>query len=445
MAEERRNSASNAVSAAKAGKALSKIAKGAATGGATGATVAAGSELKKLLIPILALLMVPIVIVAMLPSIIFGSLIGDGSASQSGITSDAVLTDNMVRQSTSISQVLSEGLQEVLDRIDQNFASSGCDGKEINNPYGSDIRYNANAILSQYCASMDNSAADISEADMAAILRSNVDKLYSFTFHDETHEVTIPSDDPEEEDEVVEETIRVYEISYNGESYFADQIFRLTQPQKELAEQYAHNLAVFLSDGSRQVLADSDYQFSGTVYDGVTFTDGGISVTYYNQLDGRWKDAAYGTDNIGGYGCGPTAMSIVVSTLTGDTVDPPTMAGWAYDHGYWCSGNGSYRTLIAAAADAWGLSVEGCTAEEPQRLVDALGAGKLVVAIMGPGHFTKSGHFIVLRGCTAEGQLFVADPASFSRSEKSWDLSVVLSEASKSTAANGPFWIIGPR
>lgn len=292
MAEERRNSASNAVSAAKAGKALSKIAKGAATGGATGATVAAGSELKKLLIPILALLMVPIVIVAMLPSIIFGSLFGDGSGSQSGITSDAVLTDNMVRQSTSISQVLSEGLQEVLDRIDQNFASSGCDGKEINKPYGSDIRYNANAILSQYCASMDNSAADISEADMAAILRSNVDKLYSFTFHDETHEVTIPSDDPEEEDEVVEETIRVYEISYNGESYFADQIFRLTQPQKELAEQYAHNLAVFLSDGSRQVLADSDYQFSGTVYDGVTFTDGGISVTYYNQLDGRWKDAA---------------------------------------------------------------------------------------------------------------------------------------------------------
>ena len=149
MAEERRNSASNAVSAAKAGKALSRIAKGAATGGATGATVAAGSELKKLLIPILALLTVPIVIVAMLPSIIFGSLIGDGSGSQSGITSDAVLTDNMVRQSTSISQVLSEGLQEVLDRIDQNFASSGCDGKEINNPYGSDIRYNANAILSQ--------------------------------------------------------------------------------------------------------------------------------------------------------------------------------------------------------------------------------------------------------------------------------------------------------
>ena len=109
MAEERRNSASNAVSAAKAGKALSKITKGATTGGATGATVAAGSELTKLLIPIFALLMVPIVIVAMLPSIIFGSLFGDGSGSQSGITSDAVLTDNMVRQSTSISQVILRG------------------------------------------------------------------------------------------------------------------------------------------------------------------------------------------------------------------------------------------------------------------------------------------------------------------------------------------------
>ena len=136
-------------------------------------------------------------------------------------------------------------------------------------------------------------------------------------------------------------------------------------------------------------------------------------------------------------------MSVVVSSLTSETVDPPHMAQWAYENGYWCSGNGSYHSLIPGAAEAWGLSVEGCTATEPQRIVDALADGKLVVAIMTKGHFTSSGHFIVLRGCTSDGEILVADPASYQRSEKSWDLSIILNEASKSAGAGGPFWIIG--
>ena len=150
----------------------------------------------------------------------------------------------------------------------------------------------------------------------------------------------------------------------------------------------------------------------------------------------------FGTDDIGRYGCGPTAMAIVVSSLTSDAVDPIEMAEWAYENGYWCSKSGSYHTLIPGAAEEWGLSVEGCTASEPQRIVDALGEGKLVVALMTEGHFTSSGHFIVLRG-TQDGQILVADPNSVSRSEKAWDLSIILNEASKRAGAGGPFWIIG--
>ena len=79
---------------------------------------------------------------------------------------------------------------------------------------------------------------------------------------------------------------------------------------------------------------------------------------------------------------------------------------------------------------------------EPQRILDALSSGKLVVAIMTKGHFTSSGHFIVLRG-VQDGQILVADPASYKRSEKLWDLSIILNEASKRAGAGGPFWIIG--
>lgn len=62
---------------------------------------------------------------------------------------------------------------------------------------------------------------------------------------------------------------------------------------------------------------------------------------------------------------------------------------------------------------------------------------------MTKGHFTSSGHFIVLRGCTSDGKILVADPSSYKRSEKSWDMSIILNEASKRAGSGGPFWIIG--
>ena len=188
---------------------------------------------------------------------------------------------------------------------------------------------------------------------------------------------------------------------------------------------------------------EKDYiEGSGQSYEGVIFTDGGVEVTYYNQLDERWADEPYGTDNIGGYGCGPTSMSIVVSSLTEQTVDPPAMAEWAYQHGYWCSGNGSYHSLIPGAAEGFGLSCESIATDDPQAVVDALASGKLIVALMSKGHFTSSGHFLVPRGVTAEGKILVADPASKKRSEQEWDLSIILDEARRGASAGGPFWAI---
>ena len=118
------------------------------------------------------------------------------------------------------------------------------------------------------------------------------------------------------------------------------------------------------------------------------------------------------------------------------------MAQWAYENGGWCKGQGSYLSLIPSAAKAWDLPVEGCTAGESQRILDALSSGKLVVAIMSKGHFTKGGYFIVLRG-VQDGQILVADPASTTRSQQLWDLSIILDEASKRAGAGGPFWLIG--
>lgn len=188
----------------------------------------------------------------------------------------------------------------------------------------------------------------------------------------------------------------------------------------------------------QHITIDGDYES----LDGVLFTGGATDVVYYCQLDPKWAHQPYGTDEIGSHGCGPTAMSIVVSSLCSGAYDPIYMANWAYQNGYWAKGAGSYHTLICGAAKAFGLIGEGCPYTDPQRIVDTLENGGLVVALMGPGHFTRSGHFIVLRGVTEAGGILVADPASYTKSEQVWPLETIIAESIKHAADGGPFWAI---
>ena len=444
--------------AVKTGKAIAAAVKGAAAGGVWGAIGAFAWEnrkfLTKVLIAATAVLMIPIIILCMLPSVIFGGF-GDTYSPADPDTpilnSSIAVDSNLTQISTMVSTVLSERMTEVLQSIEDDYANCTADGKEIINPHESAPNFNANLFVGQYCAAKNTDYTTISIADMESMLRQGKDKLYSYTKKEEqrsvetiTETVTVNASTGEE---TVTQTVTVttenwivYTVVYNGETYFADEVFHLTAEQKELADDYAYNLSLFLGDSMFQGLPDG--YTSITSLGNVRFTDGQTEVVYFNQLDERYANMPYGTDDIGGYGCGPTAMSIVVSSLTNETIDPIAMARWSYENGYWCSKSGSYHALIPAAAKEWGLNVEECSASEGQKIVDALSNGKLVVAIMLKGHFTSSGHFIVLRG-VKDGKILVADPASYDRSSMEWDLSIILNEASKNAGAGGPFWIIG--
>ena len=171
-------------------------------------------------------------------------------------------------------------------------------------------------------------------------------------------------------------------------------------------------------------------------YEGVDL-DG---LTYFNQLDERWANEMYGkTDTIGVAGCGPTALAIAISNLTGDETDPVEVAEWSYENGYVCEGSGSYISLIPNAAEHFGLSVEKLGKSNAEELVEHLEDGKMIIAIMGAGHFTNTGHFIVLRGVTDDGKILVADPVSYNRSMIAWDVSTILKEV-KNAGSGGPFW-----
>jgi hypothetical protein len=199
---------------------------------------------------------------------------------------------------------------------------------------------------------------------------------------------------------------------------------------------YGYNQAVDIDE--------KDYKESaGQDYSGLIFTDGLIKFVYYNQADARWIDELYGSsDKIGAHGCGPTALAMVISSLTDKMVNPKEIADWAYKNGYWCPGNGSYHSLIPNGAKAFGLNVESISVNDPSKLIDAISNKKLVIALMAKGHFTSSGSFIVLRSITKDGKILVADPISVSRSEQEWDLSIILSEVRHGVSEGGPLWAI---
>ena len=173
-------------------------------------------------------------------------------------------------------------------------------------------------------------------------------------------------------------------------------------------------------------------------------TGGGVEVVYYNQTDEAREEQMYGTDPLGTHGCGPTAMAMAVSSLTEELVDPADMAGYCVERGYWCKNHGSYLSMVQGVAEAYGLSCESVNlkAFEEEDLYSRLSAGDIAVALMTKGHFTKGGHFILLRGVTLSGEILVADPASRDRSLIPWDLSLILDELSPSRHDGAPLWIL---
>lgn len=171
-------------------------------------------------------------------------------------------------------------------------------------------------------------------------------------------------------------------------------------------------------------------------------TGGSRIVEYFQQSSPTWAEEPYGTDNIGQYGCGPTAMAMVVSSMTDTRMTPAEMAQWAVKNGHWAKHGGSYLSIVEGAADAFGLSATPIEEKTLEGIQGFLLSGDLVVALMGPGHFTKGGHFILIRGVTLDGSFLVADPNSAERSLMEWDPQLIVDELSSSTQNGAPLWAI---
>lgn len=411
--------------AARIGSALANIAAGAATGGVTGAVAGAVKsflpELMKLLIGLLVVaVLLPYIIICALPNILFGY--GSSTAE------DIIAVNNRAEEVSGYYGEADAATQERIDEIVSSIKAENTDeeGKATFDLVETDVQL-TNITPNWFIAI--NSARhqqDLFEMNKPSILEVIREKIISFWS-------LIPRTIGEGLEAI---TILVLHIDIRDRTPEA-LMSRLgfTDEQMRWATAIHDTLEVHQNVDTSGV--GGGYDFSG-----FTFSEVDTPVVYYNQLDARWCNTLYGrSDTIGAAGCGPTALAMVVATWADPNVTPVDVADWAAESGYCCEGHGSYHSLIPDGAVHYGLAVEGI-GRDAKKLVEALERGDLVIAIMAKGHFTSGGHFITLRGVTADGQVLVADPASTKRSNQTWDLSVITSEARRDAGSGGPFWVI---
>lgn len=152
-------------------------------------------------------------------------------------------------------------------------------------------------------------------------------------------------------------------------------------------------------------------------------------IPLFIQWDERWGYEKYGSEYVAIAGCGPTALSMVIVGLTGDTTaNPLAVSEFSNNNGYYVEGQGSSWDLMSYGATHFGVKGSEIPLS-PEVIRGTLESGQPIVASMGPGTFTTVGHFIVMTGITEDGKIIVNDPDSKEKSEKTWDVSVFMEEA----------------
>ena len=148
-----------------------------------------------------------------------------------------------------------------------------------------------------------------------------------------------------------------------------------------------------------------------------------LKVVYYNQAD--YPGKKIGGSTIQAAGCGPTAVAVCYSSLTGKKADVPKMCKQAYKHGWYYTGQGCSHSVVPGLSKLYGMECKGLGMDK-DAVEKALRAGHPVVALMGPGDFTKNGHFVVLTRMVGKDKVKIAD----------------VGQGKEGANAVGPFWEI---
>lgn len=167
-----------------------------------------------------------------------------------------------------------------------------------------------------------------------------------------------------------------------------------------------------------QEIEDESFELQGNIaYEGDKATTWDVTLgdykglTYYSQLDSRWKNKMYSStgnrnQTIGLSGCGPTSAAMIVTACKG-AITPDTMADLFVKYGYRSANNGTYWSAFRAIADEFDICYKETS--NVDTAISLLRNNNYVVASVGNGLFTTGGHFIVLAGVNGD-TIKVYDP-----------------------------------
>ena len=157
---------------------------------------------------------------------------------------------------------------------------------------------------------------------------------------------------------------------------------------------------------------------------------------HYLQTDARWKAEPYRvpgeTSTIGSAGCGPTSAAMLIASLKDVNVTPKTCADWSIKNKYKALRQGTYYTYFVPQFKVYGIecrrlntaNVYGKSNDQVHELAkQELIKGNVLIACMGKGNWTSSGHFIVPYAYE-NGNVLINDPASTksTRAKNTWKL-----------------------
>lgn len=173
------------------------------------------------------------------------------------------------------------------------------------------------------------------------------------------------------------------------------------------------------------VLSKSNFRMPG-IFVKIDKECGNGVIPILQQWDPKWGWYKYGENILALNGCGPTSLAMVITGLTGnDGINPMEIAKYSDENGYHekAGTNWDLMTDIVEkyGVKGWRISVA------KESFENALNSGNPIICSVGPGYFTKEGHFIVISGIK-DGKLIIHDPNSIKNSKKLWEFNDIKNQ-----------------
>ena len=212
-------------------------------------------------------------------------------------------------------------------------------------------------------------------------------------------------------EEIIQGAVKDYITTYNMSQEEIEQL-----PTTEIVEQSEDD-----EKSQEQEVESEDFEEQGEIaYEGSNeypqvSLGNYTGLTYYSQIDSRWKNHMYSSvgdssQTVGTSGCGPTSAAMIVTAIKG-TITPPEMADLFVNNGYRSASNGTYLSAFRWVADVFDIGYKETYSLDTA--VDLLKDNNYLIVSCGNGLFTTGGHLMVITGIEGD-TLKIYDPYLYS-------------------------------